>query len=211
MAGIFITFEGIEGCGKSTQVKLLNNWLLRQHRQVLTTREPGGTPIGDRLREIILDPELKEMTSVTEALLYSASRAQSVAEVIKPALDEGKIVLCDRYLDSSLAYQVHGRSLNFQTVVSVNEWATGGLMPDLTFLFRISAELGLGRVMERGRDRLELEPLHFHRMVEAGYEDLAVKYDERFSVIDGRDPVDHIHNQVVDTLRAFLKSRSAQA
>ncbi|MDP1808632.1 MAG: dTMP kinase [Actinomycetota bacterium] len=204
MAGRFITFEGIEGCGKSTQVELARNWFQRQHREVVVTREPGGTAIGDKVREILLDPELKEMVPRAEALLYSASRAQLITQVIKPALDAGKTVLCDRYIDSSLAYQVFARGLDFQTVISINEWATDGLMPDLTFLFRISAELGLGRAIGRQADRLEQEGLHFHRMVEAGYEDLAVKYAERFVLIDGRDPVEQIHKQVVEAIRMVL-------
>lgn len=204
MAGRFITFEGIEGCGKSTQVELARNWFQRQHREVVVTREPGGTAIGDKVREILLDPELKEMVPRAEALLYSASRAQLITQVIKPALDAGKTVLCDRYIDSSLAYQVFARGLDFQTVISINEWATDGLMPDLTFLFRISAELGLGRAIGRQADRLEQEGLRFHRMVEAGYEDLAVKYAERFVLIDGRDPVEQIHKQVVEAIRMVL-------
>lgn len=204
MAGLFITFEGIEGCGKSTQVELARNWFQRQHRDVVATREPGGTVVGDKVRELLLDPKLKEMTPRAEALLYAASRAQLVTEVVKPALDAGRTVLCDRYIDSSLAYQVYARGLDFQAVISVNEWAAGGLMPDLTFLFRISAELGLGRTVGREADRLEQEGLQFHRLVEAGYEDLAVKYAERFVLIDGRDPVAQIHKQVVEAVRAFL-------
>jgi len=204
VAGLFITFEGIEGCGKSTQVELARNWFQRQHRDVVATREPGGTVVGDKVRELLLDPKLKEMTPRAEALLYAASRAQLVTEVVKPALDAGRTVLCDRYIDSSLAYQVYARGLDFQAVISVNEWAAGGLMPDLTFLFRISAELGLGRTVGREADRLEQEGLQFHRLVEAGYEDLAVKYAERFVLIDGRDPVAQIHKQVVEAVRAFL-------
>lgn len=183
---------------------MIHNWFLRQHRQVVVTREPGGTAIGDKLREILLDPELKEMTPVTEALLYSASRAQLMNETIKPALESGRTVLCDRFIDSSLAYQSYGRGLDFQTVLSTNEWAMDGKMPDLTFLFRISAELGLGRTVERNPDRLEQESLDFHRMVEAGYEDLAVKYAERFVLIDGRDPIDRIHQQVIDAVRKLF-------
>lgn len=204
MAGRFITFEGIEGCGKSTQVELARNWFQRQHRDVVATREPGGTVVGDKVRELLLDPELKEMAPRAEALLYAASRAQLITQVIKPALDAGKTVLSDRYIDSSLAYQVYARGLNFQAVISVNEWATGGLMPDLTFLFRISAELGLGRTVGRQADRLEQEGLQFHRLVEAGYEDLAVKYAERFVLIDGRDPVEYIHKQVIEAVRTIL-------
>lgn len=204
MAGRFITFEGIEGCGKSTQVELARNWFQRQHREVVVVREPGGTAIGDKIREILLDPESKEMVPRAEALLYSASRAQLISQVIEPALDAGQTVLCDRYIDSSLAYQVFARGLDFQTVMSINEWATDGLMPDLTFLFRISAELGLGRAVGRQADRLEQEGLHFHRMVEAGYEDLAVKYADRFVLIDGRDPIEHIHKQVVEAVRILL-------
>lgn len=202
MAGLFITFEGIEGCGKSTQVGLLADWFNRQrYNDVVVTREPGGTAIGDNLRNLLLDPDFKEMTAATETLMYAASRAQLVSQVIRPALQSEKVVICDRYIDSTLAYQVWGRGLDFQTVVSINEWATGGLIPDLTFLLRVSAELGLGRAIGREPDRLEQESLHFHRLVEAGYEELAVKYIERFVLIDARDPISEVHKHVVAAIK----------
>jgi dTMP kinase len=209
VAGLFITFEGVEGCGKTTQMEILANRMVRLHRPVATVREPGGTVIGDALRQLLLAPERREMTPRTEALLYAASRAQLTAEVIKPALAADKIVLCDRYLDSSLAYQAYGRGLDFQAVVSVNEWAMEGLMPDLTLLLRMPAELGLGRAIGEKADRLEQESLHFHQMVEAGYEDLAVKYAERFVLIDGREPVPEVHRRIAAAVDKLLAQRDS--
>lgn len=204
MAGLFITFEGVEGCGKTTQIGLLENWLLKHRRTVVKVHEPGGTKVGDRLRRILLDPDLKGMMPSSEALLYAASRAQLVNDVIDPGLKAGQVVLCDRYIDSTLAYQVYARGLDSQTVMSINQWATGGLMPDLTFLLRLPAELSLGRTVGRDLDRLEQEGLHFHQRVEAGYENLAVKYAERFVTIDGRDPVDEVHRHVVAAVQKLL-------
>ncbi len=204
MAGLFITFEGVEGCGKTTQINLLENWLLKRRRFPLKTHEPGGTPVGDRLRTLLLDPELKGMVPISEALLYIASRAQLVNDVIRPGIEADRVVVSDRYVDSTLAYQVYARGLDFQTVVSVNNWATGGLLPDLTILLRMPAELGLARTVDRELDRLEQESLQFHKMVEAGFEDLAVKFAERFVLIDGRDPVDEVHRRVIAAVEPLL-------
>jgi len=204
MAGLFITFEGVEGCGKTTQMNLLENWLLKRSRSPLMTHEPGGTAVGDRLRTLLLDPELKGMAPISEALLYAASRAQLVNDVIRPGLEAGRVVVSDRYIDSTLAYQVFARGLDFQTVMSVNHWATGGLLPDCTILLRMPAELGLARTVERELDRLEQESLQFHQMVEAGFEDLAVKFAERFVLIDGRDPIDEVHHRVVAAITPLL-------
>lgn len=204
MAGLFITFEGVEGCGKTTQINLLENWLLKRRRSPLKTHEPGGTPISERLRAVLLDPESKGMVPISEALLYAASRAQHVNDVIRPGLEAGRVVVCDRYVDSSLAYQAYARGLDFQTVMSVNQWATGGLLPDLTILLRVPAETGLGRTVGRELDRLEQESLQFHKMVEAGFEDLAVRFAERFVLIDGRDPVDEVHRRVIAAVDRVL-------
>ena len=204
MAGLFITFEGVEGCGKTTQINLLENWLLKRRRSPLKTFDPGGTPVSDRLRTLLLDPELKGMAPISEALLYAASRAQLVNDVIRPGLEAGRVVVSDRYIDSTLAYQVFARGLDFQTVMSVNHWATGGLLPDCTILLRMPAELGLARTVERELDRLEQESLQFHRMVEAGFEDLAVKFAERFVLIDGRDPEGEVHRRVIAAVEPLL-------
>lgn len=204
MAGYFVSFEGVEGCGKTTQIGLLENWLLKHREKPIKVHEPGGTQLGDRLRTLLLDPVLKGMMPTAEAMLYMASRAQLVNDVILPHLQNGHVVICDRYVDSTLAYQVYGRGLDFQTVMSMNNWATGGLLPDLTFLLRIPAELGLGRTVGRELDRLERESLDFHRAVEAGYEDLAVKFAERFVLIDGRDPIDEVHRQVVAAIEKLI-------
>ena len=204
MAGLFITFEGVEGCGKSTQIDLLENWLMRRRRVVKKVIEPGGTKVGDRLRDILLDPDSRGVTAQAEALMYAASRAQLVADVIRPALEAEQVVLSDRYLDSSLAYQVYGRGLDFEQVMSINKWATDSLLPDMTFLLRLTAEIGLGRTIGRQADRLEQESLDFHRLVEAGYEDLAAKYAERYVVVDARESIEHIHRQVVKAAEQII-------
>ncbi len=204
MAGLFLTFEGVEGAGKTTQIDLLQHWFLKRRRDCVKTHEPGGTPVSDRLRAVLLDPELAGMFPISEALLYAASRAQLVNDVIRPALKSERVVICDRYIDSTLAYQVYGRGLDYQTVMSVNQWATDGLLPDLTFLLRMPAELGLARTVGRELDRLEQESLQFHKMVEAGFEDLAVKFAERFVLIDGRAPVEEVHRQVVAAIEPLL-------
>jgi dTMP kinase len=204
VAGLFITFEGVEGCGKSTQIDLLEIWLRGQGRSSVKVHEPGGTDVGDRLRQVLLDPELESMMPTSEALLYLASRAQLVNEVIKPGLEADRVVLCDRYVDSTLAYQVFARGLDLMTVMSINDWVTEGLLPDLTIYLRIPAELSLKRTIGRDLDRLEQEGLDFHRLVEAGYEELAVKFAERFVLIDGLEPIDEVHRHVVAAIQKLL-------
>ena len=165
MKGYFITFEGPDGSGKTTQINLLKEYLIKKGYDILVTREPGGTPISEAIREIILDTKYEEMNPVTEMLLYAASRAQHVAQLIKPALAQGKIVLCDRFVDSSIAYQGVGRNLGIEIVEEINKVALQGIVPDLTLFFDIDPEIGLKRGMGRGRkaDRLELEDIAFHK------------------------------------------------
>ena len=194
--GLFITFEGSDGSGKTTQINLLSAHCKESGHQVIITREPGGTPIAESIRAIILDPNNKELTPVTEALLYAASRAQHVAEVIKPALEEGKIVLCDRFMDSSIAYQGYGRKLG-DDVRIVNEFAVQGLVPDLTFFVDVQPSEGLARIEKNGNfDRIEKEKLAFHEMVYSGYKALAKQNPQRYITVDGSASVEVLAAQI---------------
>ena len=183
---MFITLEGPEGSGKSTQLTLLAAFLEEEGFSVLATREPGGTAIGDQIRAILHDVHNTEMESATEYLLYSASRAQLVREMIGPALAENRIVLCDRYADSSIAYQGYGRGLNLDDVHIITRFATGGLVPDLTFLLDIDVEEGLSRRIsgDEEMNRLDLEAVAFHQRVRDGYHQLASANPERWVIID---------------------------
>lgn len=185
MKGIFITFEGIDGSGKTTQLNLLGEHLSGLNYPVLITREPGGTEVGDRIRHLLLSPETGELVPWAEALLYAAARAQHVARVIKPALAEGYIVLCDRFLDSSLAYQSYGRGLDFQVLQQVNQPAVAGISPDLTLLLDFGVEAGKERISlsGRGADRIEAEEQGFYHKVRSGYLSLAAGEPSRFRII----------------------------
>ncbi len=183
---MFITFEGPEGSGKSTQIRLLSLFLQHQGCDVLTTREPGGTPIGDQIRACLHDVNNTTMESVTELLLYSASRAQLVREVIQPALAAGKVVLCDRYADSTIAYQGYGRGLNLTDLHTMTQIATGGLEPHLTLLLDLDVRRGLARRKVGGDEmnRLDLERVAFHERVRNGYHQLAAQQPQRWVIID---------------------------
>jgi dTMP kinase len=201
--GLLITFEGVEGCGKTTQLKMLYDALTKQGRDVVVTREPGGTPIGERIRGIVLDAGAKEMDPKTEALLYSASRAQHVAQVVRPALEDGKIVLCDRYLDSSLAYQGIARGLGEEDVLRLNIWATDETLPDLVIMLHLDPEVGLSRT-KGDPDRMEQEDLTFHKKVGEAYLQLARQFPSRFAVIDGSGAVEEVHRQVSAAVLPFV-------
>lgn len=198
--GFFVVFEGGEGAGKSTQMTALATWLRSNGEEVVTTREPGGTVIGKRIREILLDPESAGMDERTEALLYAADRAQHASEVIKPSLDEGKIVVSDRFLDSSLAYQGLARGLGLDRIFELSEWATGGLVPDLVFFLNLDPEEGLRRV-GGGRDRIELENGDFHRKVSAAYLEISKRYPGRFVVLDASEPPETVKAAVVSAFK----------
>ena len=185
--GLFITLEGPDGSGKSTQIEFLKAYFQERNLPCVFTREPGGTAIGEKLRNIILDKENQEMCDMAEALLYAAARAQHVQQLIRPALEAGKIVVCDRFIDSSIAYQGYGRNLG-DVVRIINELAVDGCIPDVTFLMELSPEIGKSRISEDNQDRLEQEKLEFHDKVYAGYKEIAKFYPSRFVEIDaGRE------------------------
>lgn len=188
----FITFEGGEGCGKSTVLKAIKERLESEGVSVVLTREPGGTPIAEQIRNVILDKGNTAMDGRTEALLYAASRRQHLVEKIWPALQEGKTVLCDRYLDSSLAYQGGARGLGIDEVLSINLFATEGTYPDLTLLFDLEPEQGLARIaanQNREVNRLDLEKLDFHHQVRNNFLALAKRYPNRYVIIDASQPL----------------------
>jgi dTMP kinase len=192
--GRLIAFEGVEGAGKSTQVELLRQSLEKAGHRVVTTREPGGTPVGEQVRSILLDPA-STLAARSEALLFAAARAQLVEQVIRPALERGEIVLCDRYLDSSLAYQGAGRGLGVEAVAEINRFATGGVVPDLVVLLALDPAEGLAR-RRGGRDRIEAQDLDFHRRVARGFLNLAAAEPERFAVVDAAAPPDQVAAEV---------------
>jgi dTMP kinase len=203
----FITFEGVEGCGKTTQMRLLKERLTSAGHQVLATREPGGCPIADKMRAILLDSENIAITPLSELLLYAAARAQHVQEVIVPALERGETVLCDRFTDATVAYQGHGRGLDLATIEQLNELATGGLTPELTVLIDCPVEIGLSRALARieashgaREERFELESVRFHERVREGYLDLAATFPRRFVVIDGSGDVAQTEKLVIQAL-----------
>ncbi|MFW5648042.1 MAG: dTMP kinase [Candidatus Alkaliphilus sp. MAG34] len=204
--GIFITLEGLDGSGKSTQALYIKDFLEERGYEVLLTREPGGTEIGEKIRQILLDKKNKEMSAITEALLYAASRAQHVEQVIVPALEDGKIVLCDRFIDSSIAYQGKGRELGLEAVMDINKFATCGLVPDITILLDMDPEASLNRIKTvKGTDRLEQEKLDFHRRVYEGYRDLANMYPDRIRVIDANKTVGEIGREIENKLDSIIR------
>lgn len=212
MAGAFVTFEGIEGSGKSTQIALLRDHLVRDGRTVVLTREPGGTSIGDQIRKVLLDPANKGMDPTAELLLYAASRSQHLREVILPALEKGAVVLCDRFSDATLAYQGYGRGLSIATIGDLDRIVTAGLRPHLTVLLDIDAKAGVGRARGRNAERnlqaearFENEAIEFHTRVRNGYLALAKAEADRFRLVDAGGTPEAIHTEVrkiVDKLLA---------
>ncbi len=201
--GRLIAFEGVEGSGKSTQLELLRQALEGRDIEVVVTREPGGTPAGERVRALLLDPEV-ELDPRAEALLFAAARAELVAEVIRPALERGAHVLCDRYLDSSLAYQGVARGLGRGPVGEVNRFATGGLLPDLVVLLDLDPAAGLGR-RAGALDRIEAQDLGFHRRVRQAFCDLAAADPGRFAVVDAAAPVGEVAARVQAAVLPLLE------
>ncbi|MDD7114936.1 MAG: dTMP kinase [Lachnospiraceae bacterium] len=201
MEGRFIVMEGPDGSGKSTQIELLREYLTEQGYDSIITREPGGTVIGEAIRDVILDPEYKSMSDITEMLLYAASRAQLMSEVVGPALEEGKIVISDRFVDSSIVYQGIARGIGIDTVAKINEPGIGIYKPDCIFFIDISEEEGLRRKKEQKKlDRMEQESIDFHHMVSEGYRKVLSDRDE-VVYIDGLDEVDNIQKKIRDSLK----------
>jgi dTMP kinase len=202
---VFITLEGPEGSGKTTQIRLLIEWLGEQGYDVVLTREPGGTDIGNQIRDVLHDPRNAAMDATAEILLYSADRAQHVAQCIRPALAAGKVVVSDRYYDSTLAYQGYGRALDLETLRAITAFATGGLKPDLTLYLDIIPQEGLQRRQASGDEwnRLDAETLDFHRRVRAGYMELIKQEPERWAVIDAARSVEEVQAEI----RALVQAR----
>ena len=208
MRGKFITIEGTDGSGKSTQIELLMDYLRKKGADVIFTREPGGTQISEKIREIILDVNNSEMTGITEALLYAAARSQHVEEKIIPALEAGKIIICDRFVDSSIAYQGAARGIGAEKIMGINEAALHGIMPDMTLFFDLSPEKGILRKKnERALDRLEKEKMDFHEKVYEGYKNLCKKYPERIKPIDADRSIDEVHSEVIEVIDGLLKGK----
>ncbi len=206
MSGLFIVIEGPDGSGKTTQIKLISEYLKNKGYDIMLTREPGGTKIGEDIREIILDNENIEMSYVAEALLYAASRAQHVYEKIIPAIREDKVVICDRFVYSSLVYQGVGRELGIEKVKNINEFAIQGLNPDITLFFNISPEVALNRKTRYNRgDRLEQEDISFHKNVYNGYMKLIKMYPNDIKVIDATKNIEEVFNQIKVVLDSLLK------
>ena len=202
----FITFEGIEGSGKTTQIRLLMDWLQQRQVRALLTREPGGTGIGEQIRSLLLNPANTEMTPEAEILLFSAARAQIVRQVIRPRLAEGWVVICDRFADSTLAYQGYGHGLPLQDLLSITQFATGGLWPDLTVYLDLDVETGLRRKAATPEEwnRMEAQAVEFHQRVREGYLQLAAQDPERWLVLDATLPVEVIQGQIRERVMSML-------
>lgn len=206
-AGVFITLEGPEGAGKTTHLKLLSKYLEDEGIEHVITRDPGGTSLGKPIRRLLLDAR-SVVSPVAELLLYEADRAQNVSEIILPALSQGKVVFCDRYIDSTLAYQGFGRGLDQDVICRINEVATQGLCPLRTILFDIESSAGLARLHPSGHDRLEREALEFHQKVRQGYLDLAAREPERFRILDASMPMHSVQEDFRKLVMEVLRSQT---
>ncbi|MFA5844932.1 MAG: dTMP kinase [Coriobacteriia bacterium] len=207
MGGCLVSFEGGEGCGKSTQLARVASRLRAAGVECTCVREPGGTPLGDLVRRLLLDPAHEGIEATAELLLYEASRAELVAKVLRPALANGGVVLADRFADSSTAYQAAGRGLPLSQVLEFNAWATGGLTPDLTVLLDVDPRVGLKRATGAGADRLELEDIAFHERVRSGFLELAKAEQERFRVVDASADEGAVFEGVWAAVAPVLRSR----
>jgi dTMP kinase len=209
---LFITFEGIEGCGKTTQVRRFARRLKRRGIPLVTTLEPGGTRIGKKIRRILLDARNKDLSPLTELILYAADRAQHVEEVIRPALDQGKWIICDRFFDATVVYQGKARGQDMKLIRILNEKATRGIWPDITYLLDCPVDTGLGRALKRnetqsqkGQDRFEREALVFHNAVREGYLDLARENKNRFVIIDATLPKNEVEGKIFQHIEPYLE------
>lgn len=209
-SGTFVSLEGPEGAGKTTQLKLLTSFLKDEKIEYVITRDPGGTALGKPIRRILLSTETV-INPTAELLLYEADRAQNVSEVILPALQTGKLVLCDRYIDSTLAYQGYGRKIDMELINTLNHIATGGLTPEMTILFDIDSSSGLARLHPGGHDRLEREAIEFHQSVRSGYLELARQHPERFRVIDASAAMSKVQEDLRRLVVEAVKNHVATA
>ncbi|KGI83907.1 MULTISPECIES: dTMP kinase [Exiguobacterium] len=208
MKGMFITVEGPDGSGKTTQLQLLVQSLTEQGYEVVVTREPGGTKVGNSIREVLLSPEHDEMTPRVEMMLYAASRAQNIDQVIRPALHRGAVVVCDRFVDASIAYQGYGLQYDLSQILSLNDWATAGIKPDLTFLFDLTPDQASHRMKDRGQlDRIESRDESFHQRVYEGFQILLEQHPERMVRIDANASIETIQDEVLDITLERLKER----
>ncbi len=204
--GIFISLEGIEGTGKSTQARLLSEYLSKKGYKTVLTEEPGGTPISRQIRKILLSTKHNKMDYMAELLLYNAARAQHIKEKILPAINSGKIVITDRFSDSTVAYQGYGRGISLKLINSLDKVATGGIRPDVTLLLDLDVETGLMRNKHINKiDRLELEDIEFHRKVRKGYLKLAAEEPERIKLIKASNGIDAIHRKIVSVISRILR------
>jgi len=203
MRGKFITFEGSEGSGKSTQIELVQTYLESQEKNILFLRDPGGVPISERVRDLLLDIKSKDMGDECETLLYMAARAQLVKEIVMPELEAGKIILCDRFLDSTIAYQGYGNGVNVEMIQTIGAFATRGIQPDLTFLFDLDTTEGLARI-NREKDRIEQRNLDYHDRVRRGYLELARQEPGRIKVIDAAQTKEAIQKAVRNHIDQLL-------
>ncbi|MFC1517273.1 dTMP kinase [Candidatus Margulisiibacteriota bacterium] len=201
--GIFITFEGPEGCGKSTQVYKLTQALIEKGYEVVATREPGGTAVGQQIRGILLNPANVSLVHQTEVLLFAADRVQHLEEKAKPALAQNKIVICDRYVDSTTAYQIGGRQLPLKLIQEINQISAEGLLPELTILLDIPVAEGLKRATKKGSDRFEKEFVNFHERVRDKYKELAKK-ESRIKTLNGLDTIEDLHKKVLELIEPIL-------
>ncbi len=207
--GLFITFEGLDGSGKTTQIKLLDDYLREKGFDVVTTIEPGGTEIGGKIRNILLDKGNLGMSHKTETFLFLASRAELASKIIAPALREGKIVICDRFFDSAVVYQGIARGLGEKRILDMSMWATGGIVPDITFLLSVKISRGKKRMdtASKKRDRIELEKDNFKKKIYKGYLNIARKNKDRIVVIDGEKNIESIFEEIKSKVCEYLKNR----
>lgn len=205
LKGKFISFEGCEGAGKSTQARMLKGYLDGLGKSVVLSVEPGGTPVGARIRDMLLDPECSDIYPITEALLFAADRTQQVMQVIRPALDKGQIVIADRFVDSSLAYQGVGRGCGLEAVKNLNDWACGEIEPNLTIFLDLKVKEGLERAAhDAGLDRIEQESLEFHENVRHAYSMLMRIFSQRYVVLDATGTPEMVHDRVVDEVNKIV-------
>ena len=203
--GLFISVEGTDGCGKSTQIPMISKYLENKGYVVNVLREPGGTITGEKIREILLDPVNTDISDMTEILLYAAARAQIMQEKIKPYLLAEEIVICDRFVDSSLAYQGYGRKVDINVIIDINKIALDGVMPDITLFFDIPPDIAMKRRLSTGyTDRIENESIEFHRRVYEGYKALAYRFKDRIKTINAQKTVDEVFNEIIIYLEEVI-------